>query len=189
MLCIPSIYKTFYSNNVITKNVDTVFADGDGDDTENTEGGQNQIEEKNLGRQINASEIKDLGLRNHLTLLLAEYFPNTVFYENIFMYTDITEIKYVNRETKIKTLEGLELFNFGKITSINFSKNEIYTIPQDAFKSMVNLEYLNLSNNLLTSLNLELYCKNIDLTNNLLNNLSLRDSKLDYIDISDNNFL
>lgn len=141
-------------------------------------------EPKDLGASIGQSSIKDSTLRNKLNAM-ANYRGYTGFYQN--MFNDVTILDFSENEN-IKTLEGLELFNFEAVTEVNFGHCKIETIPEKAFYSMKNLENLILDNNSLTSLNLTCYSKNISITNNSIKDITIIDNYLKFIDLSDNLF-
>ena len=138
-------------------------------------------EDVDLGNKIVASEIPDSNLRSYLNTLATKLGYNAL-YENIFK--DETLLVLENRN--FTTLEGLEKFNFENVTYADFSDNQIDTIPQNAFYSMKKLKTLDLSNNVLKTLNLTIYAQDINLSNNILTNIYIKDNYVSLLDLSNN---
>ena len=138
-------------------------------------------EENTLGNKIIGTDIPDSNLREYLNTLATKLGYNAL-YSNIFK----NETTLVLENRNFKTLEGLEKFNFENVTIVDFSDNQIETVPQKAFFSMKNLKTLDLSNNLIKNVSLELYAEDINLSNNTITNLYMKNNFVKSLNLSNN---
>lgn len=129
---------------------------------------------------ITAEDIKDSNLYTWLQLLA----DTPQIYPDTFNDPEITEINFSNKQ--IKSLEGLELLNFGYVEKVDFSGNQINVIPKNAFYSMKQLNFLDLSKNNLEKVAFTSYAKNIDLSFNKIVEVTIYDSNLNLLNLSEN---